>query len=110
MIVLSRTPRSSIASITPPDVVVGVLEEAGVDLHLAREHRLELVGHVVPRGDLGVARGELGVGRDDAQLLLPREGALALHVPSVVELARVLVGPLLGDVMRGVRRARARST
>ena len=36
----------------PADVVVGVLEEAGVDLHLAREHRLQVVRHVVPAGDL----------------------------------------------------------
>ena len=35
----------------PADVVVGVLEEPGVHLHLAGEHRLELVGHVVPRRD-----------------------------------------------------------
>ena len=37
----SSAPSSSMASMTPPDVVVGVLEEAGVDLHLAGEHRLE---------------------------------------------------------------------
>ena len=39
----------------PTDVVVRVLEEAGVDLHLAGEHRLQLVGHVVPGRDLLVA-------------------------------------------------------
>ena len=39
----------------PADVMVGVLEEAGVDLHLAGEHRLQLVRHVVPGGDLGRA-------------------------------------------------------
>ena len=31
------------------DIVVGLLEEAGIDLHLARQHRFELGGHVVPR-------------------------------------------------------------
>ena len=41
----------------PPDVVVGVLEEAGVDLHLPGQHRLEVVRHLVPGGDLlGPAR------------------------------------------------------
>ena len=57
-------------------------------------------------GDLVVARGQLGVGRDDPELLLPGEGALALDVPAVVELAGVLVGPLLRHVVRRVRRAR----
>ena len=46
----------------PADVVVGVLEEARVDLHLAREHRLQLVRHVVPCGDLVVPGRQLGVG------------------------------------------------
>ena len=36
----------------PSDVMVGVLEEPGVHLHLAGEHRLQVVGHVVPGGDL----------------------------------------------------------
>ena len=78
----------------PADVVVGVLEEAGVDLHLAGEHRLEVVGHVVPGGDLVGPGGQLGIGRDDAELLLAREGLLAQRVPALVELALVLVGPL----------------
>ena len=70
------------ASIEPADVVVGVLEEAGVDLHLALEHRLELVGHVVPRRDLVVAGGQLGVGGDDAELLLAGEGRARAARPS----------------------------
>ena len=47
----------------PADVVVGVLQEPGEHLHLAGQHRLELVGHVVPGRDLGVAGGQLGVRR-----------------------------------------------
>ena len=39
----------------PADVVVGVLHEGGVDLHLAGEHRLHLLGHLVPGRDLRVA-------------------------------------------------------
>ena len=69
------------------DVVVGVLEEARVDLHLAREHRLQVVRHVVPRGDLLRALGELRLGRDHAELLLSRDRPLAQRVPAVVELA-----------------------
>ena len=72
----------------PTDVVVGVLEEPGVDLHLPGQHRLHLVGHVVPGRDLGVASGEVGVVGDHPELALAGERALALHVPAVVELAR----------------------
>jgi hypothetical protein len=61
--VSSRTPRSVERVDQPPDVVVGVLEEAGVDLHLAREHRLELVGHVLPGWDLLVPRRQLRLRR-----------------------------------------------
>ena len=49
----------------PTDLCIGVLEEPGVHLHLAGEHRLEGVVHVVPRRDLVVAHGQFGVGRDD---------------------------------------------
>ena len=80
-------------------MVVGVLQEPGVDLHLALEHRLHLRGHLVPRRDLGVALRELGVGCDDAQLLLPRERLLAQLVPALGEAALVLVGPLLRHVV-----------
>ena len=46
------------------DVVVGVLQEAGVDFHLAAQDGLERLRHVVPRRDLLVARGELAVRRE----------------------------------------------
>ena len=52
-----------------------------------------------------MARGELAVRRDDAQLLLPGDGLFAQLVPALVELALVLVGPLLGHVVRRVGRA-----
>jgi hypothetical protein len=50
----------------PAHVVVGVLEEAGVDLHLPPQHRKQLRGHVIPGRDLVMALGQLGLGRDDA--------------------------------------------
>ena len=81
------------------DVVVGVLHEARIDLHLPAQHGLERLGHLVPGRDLLVARGELAVRRDDAELLLPGEGLLAQLVPALVELALVLVGPLLRHVV-----------
>ena len=94
----------------PADVVVGVLQEAGVDLHLAREDRLQVVRRLVPGRDLGRPRGQLGVLRDDAELLLARERLLAQRVPALVELALVLVRPLrpARGAGRGSRRARSR--
>jgi hypothetical protein len=62
------------------DVVVGVLQEAGVDLHLPLERRLELVRHVVPVRDLVGRRRQLRVLRDDAERLLPGERLLAQGV------------------------------
>jgi hypothetical protein len=90
----------------PPDVVVGVLEESGVDLHLAREDRLQLVGHVVPGRDLLVPRGQLRIRWDDPKLFLPSENLLTQRVPALVEAALVLVRPLRWDVMRSVGRPR----
>ena len=103
--VSSRISRSARASIEPADVVVGVLHEAGVDLHLAGEDRLEVVGHVVPRRDLVGARRELGVRGDHPELLLARERLLAQRVPAGVEAALVLGRPLRRDVVGRVRRA-----
>ena len=48
------------------DVVIGVLEEPGVDLHLPLQDRLQLLRHVVVGGDLLMPGRELGIGRDHA--------------------------------------------
>ena len=88
----------------PSRVVVGVLHEGRVDLHLALEDRLQRRVHVVPGRDLGMARRQLRVRTDDPELLLACERDLALLVPAVGELALVLVDPLLGDVVRCMRR------
>ena len=61
----------------------------------------------IPLGHVGVVARQLGVGRDDAELLLAGERLLPVGVPAVVELARVLVGPLLRHVVRGVGRPEA---
>ncbi len=87
-------------------MVVGVLHEARIDLHLAAQDRLERLRHVVPRRDLRMARGELAVRRNDAKRLLPGDGFFAQLVPALVEFALVLVGPLLGHMVRRVGRAR----
>jgi hypothetical protein len=89
-----------------PDMVVGVLHEPGVDLHLAGEHRLQVVGHVLPGRNLGRAGGQLGVGRNHPQLLLAGEGAFAQRIPAVVETALVPVGPFSGHMVRRMCGAR----
>ncbi len=88
-----------------PDVVVGVLREAGVHLHLAGVERLEVVGHIVPGREGFVARRQLGVGGHDAEGLLTGERLLAQTVPALVELTLVLGRPGLAHVMRRVAAA-----
>jgi hypothetical protein len=86
--------------------VIGVLHEARVDLHLAREYGLQLVGHVLPRRDLVRPVRQRRVVRNHTQLLLAGEGLIAKLVPALVELAFVLGGPLVRHVMGCVRGAR----
>ena len=90
----------------PAEMVVGVLEERGVDLHLTGEDGPHVLRRLVPRRDLGRPRRQHGVGGDDAQLLLPRKNLFAQLVPALIELALVLVDPLLRHVVRRVAGAR----
>ena len=85
------------------DVPVGVLLEAGVDLHLPRVQLLLAVGERVPGGERVRSRRQHRVRRDHAQRLLPFEGLLAEHIPALVELAAVLLAPLDRDLVRRVR-------
>ena len=87
------------------DVPVGVLLEAGVDLHLPRVQLLLAVRERVPGGERVRSRREHRIRRDHAQRLLPFEGLLAEHVPALVELAAVLLAPLERDLVRRVRAA-----
>jgi hypothetical protein len=52
-----------------------------VDFHLAREHRTQPRVHRVPRRDFIGPLGEFARLRNDAELLLAREGFLAQLVP-----------------------------
>ncbi len=102
-----------------PDVVVGVREEAGVDLGHPGEELLLVVAELAPRarvvehrerqvvraltsvgGSDRVDRRQLRVGRDDPELLLPRERLLAHRLVADVEAALELVDPLLRRVVR----------
>ena len=86
----------------PPDVPVGVLRVPGEHLGLAGVELLLVVRERVPRGEDVRALGELGVSGDDPELLLAGERLLAQPIPALVELALVLVGPFLADVVRCV--------
>ncbi len=89
------------------DLVVGVLEEAGEHLHHPGVQPPCGVGQRVPVGHVRVVARELGVGGNDPELLLAGERLLPVGIPAVVERTGVPVGPLLPDVMRGVRGAEA---
>ena len=102
----------------PPDLVVGVREEASKDLGHAAEQLLLLVREGVPWSDhverrpglaldalflrIRVQRGQLGALREDPELLLSFENKLAIGLVAHVELALVLLDPLLRRVMRSV--------
>ena len=87
--------------------MIRVLEKPGIDFHLACEHRLQIIRHLVPGGNLLVALDELGIFRNDAQLLLSRKGFFTQFVPTLVELTFVLVRPVLGYMMGRVSCARS---
>ena len=87
------------------EVVVGMGDEAGVDLHHPGVEAPLVVGQRVPLRDIGIARRQHGVRRQQAELLLAREYRLSVGVPAGVELALVAVGPLLRHVVGSVRRA-----
>src|SRR5665213_1244757 len=86
----------------PADLGVGVLEECGERFLEPGGQALLVLGQAVPRLDAGVARGELGVGRQQAELDLAGEPALAGHVPSLVESGAPLVEVLDRSLMGGV--------
>ena len=79
--------------------MVGVLQETGKHFHHAGIQPFLLSGEAVPVRHIGVVAGEHGAFRDDAQLLLAREGVLAVGVPAAIEFALVFVGPFLRHVV-----------
>src|SRR3954469_2666133 len=83
-----------------------MLEEPRVDLHLALQHGLEVLVHLIPAGYLGRSRRQLRVHRHDSTLLLAFERRLAQGIPAVGELALVLVSPLERHMVRRMRRTR----
>ena len=89
----------------PTDVMIRVREERGVNLHLARENRLQILRHVFVGRDFFGPLGQDRVGGDHSELLLTGEGLFTHLVPALVEFALVLIDPLLRHVMRRMRGA-----
>ena len=83
-------------------MVVGVGDEPGVDLHEPGVQPLLVDGQRLPHRHVRVVRGQCGALGDDPQVDLALVDDLPVLVPPRVELPRVLVGPLLGHVVRGV--------
>ena len=89
----------------PADLHVDMLGEAGGHFHQAALEGLLILRDAVPGGHGRMARRQLGVGGNPALRLGAVEDPLAVGVPAVVELALILVGPFLHDVVRAVDRA-----
>jgi hypothetical protein len=84
------------------EVMVGVVHEAGEDLHHPRVEPPLVVGQRVPLGHVGIAWRQGCLRWEEPQLLLACEHGLAVRVPAAVELALVAVGPLLRHMVRSV--------
>ncbi len=87
----------------PPDLMIGVGQETGEDLHHPAVQAAGRRGQRRPVGHVGIVPRQFGVRRDDAEFLLPGEDLLPVRIPAVVKLARIPVCPFLGHVMRRVR-------
>ncbi len=86
-------------------MVVGLGDEAGVDLHLPGVHPLGVVAERVPGGHVGIPLGQLGALGDQAQCHLALEHDAPVLVPPHVEAPAVAVDPLLLHLVRGMARA-----
>ena len=91
----------------PPDLMIGVGQETGVDLHHPAVQAARRRGQRRPVGHVGIVTRQLGVRGNDAEFLLPGEHLLPVGVPALVEYARIPVRPFLRHVMRRMRGAKA---
>jgi len=83
-------------------MVIGVLQEPGVDLHLAGQEGF-ISGEMSSRRVLPVALGEVTVRRMTPTFFCERTSPPA-SCPNLIELAPVLVGPFFRDVVWRMRR------
>ena len=86
----------------PADFIIRLRQEGGVDFHFVRQQFLLVRVQRIPGRHLFRPRRKLGIGRDDPKLLLAGVGLFAKFVPSLVELARILLDPHLGHVVGSV--------
>src|SRR5664279_634277 len=87
-------------------LLIRVLGEYGKGLHLPGLQFLLFWSLGIPGWDLLGSLGQLRILRDDPHLFLSCKRLLALHVPSLIELAFIAVDVRLGYVMRSVQRTR----
>ena len=85
-----------------PNFKVRVGQITRIDFHESRIELLLVVRQFVPGLDIRVAIWQLCIGRNHAELLLTLEHLLALGVPALVELALVLIAPVLVHLMRSM--------
>jgi len=89
----------------PPEVVVGVGDEAREDLHVAGEEPTLVLRQALPLRHPRRPLGQHGLGRHHALGDLSVVGTPAPGLPAVVELPAVRRHPLLGDLVGSVRGA-----
>ena len=81
------------------DLKIGVLQEAGIDLHHPRVDGPLIRRAFVPRLDVRIVARQFGIGWDHAEFLLAGKDRLSVDVPAIVELPLVLVRPFLRHMM-----------
>src|SRR6266702_5567543 len=87
------------------DLRVAMTQRGRIDLHHVCCDLLVVGVERIPRRNARGTVSQLGVLRHDTQLLLARKGFLANLIPALIELALEFGDPILGRMVRGVRRA-----
>ena len=79
-----------------------MFQEAGIHFHLPHQHRLHVIGDLVPGWDFAMALGEEGVGWHYSESFLTLQSFLAELIPALIKFALVFVGPLGRYVVGGM--------